>query len=190
MIGAQLDSWTYGTVRTDNAAGAAVTMEAMRLLQSLKLQPRRTIRAVLWTGHEQGAIGSAAYVKQHLRSGVRESARTTPEFEKFSAYFAAGLYGKIRGVSEEGNAAVEPIFHDWIEPFKHNGMTTVTICRLGGLNDHETCFGSLNYRHSGLFTIRLSLILVPITSSRRHSMSGCNQSDDLKFNSAVLASFA
>ncbi len=110
----------------------------MRLLQSLKLQPRRTIRAVLWTGHEQGAIGSAAYVKQHLRSGVRESARTTSEFEKFSAYFAAGLYGKIRGVSEEGNAAVEPIFHDWIEPFKHDGMTTVTICRLGGLNDHDS----------------------------------------------------
>src|SRR6266705_1933940 len=66
MLGAHMDSWHSGTGATDNGAGVAATMEAVRILQALNLQPRRTIRIGLWTGEEQGLLGSRAYVAQHF----------------------------------------------------------------------------------------------------------------------------
>src|SRR5688500_5482897 len=76
MIGAHLDSWHGGTGATDNAAGVAVAMEAMRILQALGVKPRRTIRIGLWTGEEQGLLGSRAYVRDHFGS------RPEPEGEE------------------------------------------------------------------------------------------------------------
>ena len=184
MIGAQLDSWTYGTGATDNAAGAAVTMEAMRVLKTLNVRPRRTIRAALTTGHEQGSIGASAYVAQHFGDGT--AAGTRPEFERFSVYFYSGGYGKSRGVFQKGNAAAGPIFEVWMEPFRDMGMKTVTM--LGcGMNEYSA------FTLAGL--PGFAFVEDPLEMDTRTHHSNADvyerfQPEDLKFNSAVVASFA
>jgi hypothetical protein len=131
MIGAHLDSWHAGTGATDNAAGVALMMETARLIQTLKLQPRRTIRIVLWGGEEEGEIGSRFYVQQHYgkwdRSVNPPKLVTTPEYDKFSAYynFDAGT-GKIRGMFLADNEGLRPIFRAWLKPFVSMGAGTLT----------------------------------------------------------------
>ncbi|MEY2409476.1 MAG: carboxypeptidase [Verrucomicrobiota bacterium] len=66
MLGGHMDSWHGGTGATDNAAGVAVAMEAVRILQAAGLKPRRTIRVALWSGEEEGLLGSGAYVRKHF----------------------------------------------------------------------------------------------------------------------------
>lgn len=153
MIGGHLDSWHAGTGATDNAAGVAVAMEAVRILKALDLKPRRTIRIGLWTGEEEGLLGSKGYVSQHF--GERERLLTagmtadTPEFlrplgklnikpeqAKISGYFNLDNgSGKIRGIYAQENAAVRPIFERWFEPFSDLGATSVTMRNTSG-TDH------------------------------------------------------
>lgn len=109
MLGAHFDSWHAGTGATDNAAGVAVMMEAMRVLKAARVPLRRTVRVALWTGEEQGLLGSRAYVKEHF--GDRETMLMKPAHAKLSAYFNLDNgTGKIRGVYQQGNAAVGPVF--------------------------------------------------------------------------------
>lgn len=124
MVGGCLDSWHTATGATDNAAGAAVALEVARLIKTLGLRPRRTIRIGLWSAEEQGAFGSRAYVAEHFgRPGAFK-----PEYEKFSGYFNLDYgTGKIRGVYLQGNDAVRPIFAAWLAPFKDLGAETLTI---------------------------------------------------------------
>jgi hypothetical protein len=153
MIGAHMDSWHSGTGATDNGAGVAVAMEAVRILKALNLQPRRTIRVALWSGEEQGLLGSRAYVAQHfgqLGDGTREAALAAiidgktlpvtpkPDYEKFQAYFNLDNgTGKIRGVYLQGNEAVRPIFRRWLAPFRDMGAATLSIANTGG-TDHQS----------------------------------------------------
>ena len=153
MLGGHLDSWHSGTGATDNAAGVAVAMEAVRILKALGVKPRRTIRIALWSGEEQGLLGSRAYVKQHL--GARQEPPdakdsdlpsymrrdrgpivTKGEWANVSAYFNLDNgSGKIRGIYTQENAAVRPIFEAWFEPFHDLGATIVTMRNTGG-TDH------------------------------------------------------
>ena len=132
MMGAHLDSWHSGTGATDNGAGVAVMMEAARILEALKIKPRRTIRVALWGG-EENAGGSRFYVKEHFGEMKRESdGKTTlvkgPEYDKLSAYLNldAGT-GKIRGIFLADNDALRSIFRPWLEPLRSVGATTLTI---------------------------------------------------------------
>ncbi len=153
MLGGHLDSWHASEGATDNGAGVAVAMEAVRLLTKLGAEPRRTIRIALWSGEEEGLLGSRGYVKNHfgsrpestnpqdrnLPSFLRPPAgplQLKPEQKLVSIYFNLDNgTGKIRGVYLQGNAAVEPIFEKWMEPFKDLGMTTLTMRNTGG-TDH------------------------------------------------------
>jgi Zn-dependent M28 family amino/carboxypeptidase len=153
MVGAHLDSWHGGTGATDNAAGCAVAMEAVRILAALGIEPRRTIRIALWSGEEQGLLGSRGYVAEHfatrpepedpeereLPSYLRESQgplEVKPEHAGLSGYFNLDNGGgKIRGVYTQSNAAVVPIFQAWLEPFHDLGARTVTLNDTGG-TDH------------------------------------------------------
>ena len=109
MLGAHFDSWTFATGATDNAAGSAMLIEAMRILKTLNLRPRRTIRIALWTGEEQGALGSEAYVAQHYRNTAGDSPVVEREYENFSLYLNLdGGTGKIRGIFELGNTRPGP----------------------------------------------------------------------------------
>ncbi len=117
MIGAHLDSWHASVGATDNAAGCAVMMEVMRILTTLHIQPRRTIRIALWGGEEQGLIGSKNYVRQQFTDTLTQ--RYNAAGDKVSVYFNLDNgTGKIRGIYLQENAAVQPIFTKWLQPFK------------------------------------------------------------------------
>lgn len=161
MLGAHFDTWHASTGATDNAAGSAAMLEAMRILKQSGVALRRTVRIGLWTGEEQGLIGSREYVTAHFAgrgapppaapgavaappTGQRGGGRGAlgplelkPAHAKFSAYFNIDNgTGAIRGVYLQGNDAVGPIFREWIEPFRSIGMTAVTIRNTGG-TDHQ-----------------------------------------------------
>lgn len=134
MLGAHLDSWHSGTGATDNAAGSAVVLEAMRILKALALPMDRTVRLALWTGEEQGILGSRAYVTRHFADMV--TMKTLPEHAKLSGYFNIDNgTGKIRGIYLQGNDMMRPVFAAWLAPFEDMGAKTITIQSTGG-TDH------------------------------------------------------
>jgi hypothetical protein len=153
MVGGHLDSWIAGTGATDNGAGTIVAMEAVRILKALDIKPRRTIRIALWTGEEEGLFGSKGYCTNHFGSAKLSTApdqmqlpefmrraagplEIKPEQKLISAYFNVDNgTGKIRGIYTQGNAAVAPIFAQWIAPLKDLGVTTITMRNTGG-TDH------------------------------------------------------
>jgi hypothetical protein len=134
MLGAHFDSWHTGTGATDNAAGSAIMLEAMRILKATGLRMRRTVRLALWTGEEEGLLGSRAYVTQHFAD--RTDMKLKTEHGKLAGYFNVDNgTGAIRGVYSQGNEGITPIFQAWIQPLKSLGMTTVSIRSTGG-TDH------------------------------------------------------
>lgn len=204
MLGAHLDSWHAGTGATDNGAGSIVMMEAVRILKALDIKPRRTIRIGLWSGEEQGLLGSQGYVEQHFGSrppitddpnmkGMptllrREAGPVTvkPEQAKVSAYFNVDNgSGKIRGVYLQENEAVAPIFEAWMRPFKDLGMTTLSMSNTGG-TDH------LSFDAAGIPGFQF--IQDPIEYETRTHHSNMDvydrlQPEDLKQISVIVASF-
>jgi carboxypeptidase Q len=185
MLGAHFDSWHTGTGATDNAAGSAVMMEAMRILKAAGLKMRRTVRLALWTGEEQGLLGSRAYVAQHFAD--RNDMKLKPEHSKFSAYFNVDNgTGAIRGVYLQGNEAVSPIFQSWMQPFKNLGMTTLTIRGTGG-TDH-TSFDAV-----GLPGFQFIQDPIEYDSRTHHSNMDVYeriQATDLMKDAVIVASFA
>jgi carboxypeptidase Q len=144
MVGGSIDSWHTGTGATDNATGAATALEVIRILQSLDLKPRRTIRIGLWSAEEQGSLGSRAYVaarfgrKQNAADSPlgRDRFQLKPEHEKFDAYFNFDYgTGRIRGLYLQGNEAARPIFRDMLEPCKDLGASTLSLANIGA-TDH------------------------------------------------------
>lgn len=135
MLGGHLDSWQGSTGATDNAAGCAVMMEAVRIIQQSGLKPKRTIRIALWGGEEQGLHGSRNYVKNHFADPA--TMQLKPEHSKISAYYNIDNgTGKVRGIYLQGNEGVRDIFTQWLKPFNSLGASTVTIENTGG-TDHQ-----------------------------------------------------
>jgi len=203
MLGAHLDSWHSGTGATDNGAGSVVMMEAVRILKALDVKPRRTIRISLWSGEEEGLLGSQYYVQQHFGSrppinepdmqGMptllrREAGPVTvkPEQAKVAAYFNVDNgSGKLRGVYLQENAAVEPIFEAWMQPFKDLGMTTLTMRNTGG-TDHQSL--------DAVGIPAFQFVQDPIEYMTRTHHSNMDvydrlQPDDLKQAAVIVASF-
>ena len=182
MLGAHFDSWHAGTGATDNAAGSAAMLEAVRILKATGLKPKRTIRIALWTGEEQGLIGSRAWVREHF--GARDSLKA--DAAKFSAYFNLDNgTGAIRGVFEQGNAAAAPIFNAWMKPFEDKGVKTVTLANTGG-TDH------LSFDGIGLPGFQFIQDDVEYGTRTHHSNMDTFervQDADMKLNAAVIASF-
>jgi carboxypeptidase Q len=139
MAGAHLDSWHSATGATDNADGVATIMEAMRILKTLGVQPRRTIRIALWAGEEQGLLGSRAYVEQHLAGDANAAAR-----DKFSVYFNFDNgFPPVSGFYLEGSQAAKAILDAWVAPLKDLGVTANPIGGIGA-TDH------LSFKRAGL----------------------------------------
>lgn len=131
MIGAHLDSWHAGTGAADNADGAAVAIEAMRILNAIGAKPRRTIRMGVWNGEEEGLLGSQAYVNRYLAGEANKLAR-----ENFDVYFNQDPgTGPIYGWYLENNSAIKPIFDTWLEPFKDLGARRNILQPIGS-TDH------------------------------------------------------
>ena len=200
MLGGHMDSWHSGTGATDNAAGVSVAMEAARIIKALDLKPRRTIRVALWSGEEQGLLGSRAYVTSHFgkapsTGGLGGAASTsdkdkpkgpTPEFEKFSAYFNLDNGGgKIRGIYLQGNEALRPTFRSWLQPFRDMGASTLSIANTGS-TDHVSFDGI------GLPAFQFIQDPADYMSRTHHSSQDLYdriQADDMKQASVIMASF-
>jgi hypothetical protein len=150
MLGAHLDSWHAGTGATDNGAGVAVVMEAMRLLASVGAHPRRTIRAALWSGEEQGLLGSIAYVREHFAwrpeatedDPAKGRLELRPAHARFSSYFNldAGT-GRVRGVYTMENTAAQPVLEAWVQALRDLGVEVVSPRRDFG-TDHLSFDGA------------------------------------------------
>ncbi|MSQ38178.1 MAG: M20/M25/M40 family metallo-hydrolase [Chitinophagaceae bacterium] len=139
MIGAHLDSWHAGTGATDNASGSAVMMEALRILKTVGINNKRTIRIGLWGGEEQGLTGSRGYVKKTFADPA--TMELLPSHEKFSSYFNIDNgTGKVRGIYLQNNAACKEIFEQWFAPLKDLTNGTITISNTGG-TDHQSFDG-------------------------------------------------
>ncbi len=198
MLGGHFDSWHAGTGATDNAIGCGVALEAVRILKAIDAKPRRTIRIALWTGEEQGLLGSQAYVADHFGSrkggggfggggsGARASYDLKAEHEKFSSYFNLDNgTGKIRGIYLQGNEAVRPIFRAWLAPFADMGATTITSSNTGG-TDHQS--------FDGVGLPGFQFIQDPVEYDTRTHHSSMDvyeriQADDAKQASIIMASF-
>src|SRR2546422_3696752 len=204
MLGGHMDSWHAGTGATDNGAGVAVAMEAVRILQTLGLKPRRTIRVALWTGEEEGLLGSAAYVAQHFgklepgnpgvvppgtpnsQPAAPPKLTTMPEYEKFDCYFNLDNgTGKIRGVYLQGNENVRPLFRQWLMPFRDLGAQTLSISNTGG-TDH------LSFDRIGLPGFQFIQDEIEYDTRTHHSNMDVFdriQGDDMKQAATIMAAF-
>nr|MDP9122353.1 M20/M25/M40 family metallo-hydrolase [Acidobacteriota bacterium] len=204
MVGAHLDSWHASTGATDNGAGCAVAMEAVRILKALDVKPRRTIRIALWTGEEEALYGSFAYVAQHFASHPEPTdpidkeipeyfrgddqgpLNLKPEYGKLSAYFNLDNgSGRIRGIYTEENAAVGPIFEAWLKPFHDLGATTVSP-RREGATDH------VPFVRAGLPGFQFIQDQLDYSTETHHTNMDSYDHlvpDDMKQASVVLAGF-
>jgi hypothetical protein len=186
MCGGHMDSWHGATGATDNGAGVAVCMEAVRILEALKVQPRRTVRIALWSGEEEGLFGSRNYVAQHF--GERKDGKIIikPEQEKVAAYFNLDNgTGKVRGVYCQGNSEVAPIFAEWLKPFNDLGATTITLRNTGG-TDH------LSFDAVGIPGFQFIQDEIEYEARTHHSNQDNFdriQGDDLKQASTIMAAF-
>jgi hypothetical protein len=212
MLGGHLDSWQAGTGATDNGAGVTAAMEAVRIIEAAHLHPRRTIRIALWTGEEEGLLGSKAYVASHFGSGgdrVRRSfnadtnaatgsdsaptnqpARTPiqrgPEYDKLSVYFNLDNgAGKIRGIYMQGNEGVRPLFTKWLAPFHELGAETVTLSRTGS-TDHIS-FDTIGL--PGFEFLQDPLDYMTRSHHSNEDVFDRIQADDLKEAATIMAAF-
>ena len=186
MLGAHFDSWHSGTGATDNGAGSAVMMEAVRLITKMMAktgqEPRRTIRIALWSGEEQGLLGSRAWAEEYLGSEEAPG----PLHAKVSGYFNVDNgTGRLRGVYLQGNTAVAPIFRQWLVPFHDLGAGTITPNDTGG-TDH------LSFVRAGVPGFQF--IQDPIAYSTRTHHSNFDMwdhavPDDLRQAATIVASF-
>ena len=185
MLGAHFDSWHTGTGATDNTAGSAVMIEAMRILKRSGVKPRRTVRLALWGGEEQGLIGSREYVKAHFAD--RADMVLKPEHARLSGYFNVDNgTGAIRGVYLQGNEAVAPIFEAWMKPFSNLGMSTLAIRDTGG-TDHQS------FDAVGLPGFQFIQDPVEYSSRTHHSNMDVYErliEADMKQNAVIVAAFA
>jgi Zn-dependent M28 family amino/carboxypeptidase len=213
MVGGHMDSWQSGTGATDNGAGTVAAMEAVRIIKALDLKPRRTIRIALWTGEEQGLLGSRAYVSKHFGTnpnagafggggrgrgrggaggaGATQPASTRPariikgeEYEKLSVYFNLDNgTGRIRGVYLQNNELGWPYFRRWLAPFADLGATTITTNNTGS-TDHVS-FDSI-----GLPAFQFIQDPIEYFSRTHHSSADVFdriQADDMKQASTIMA---
>ena len=182
MIGAHLDSWHTGTGASDNADGVAVVLEAMRILKTLGLQPKRTIRVALWGGEEEGLLGSKAYATQHLAGDANTEAR-----DKVFVYLNMDpASGPIYGWYMQDSEPAKALFDAWLAPLEDLGMRKNVIAGIGN-TDH------LSFRAVGVpgfnpiqeykdYDVRMHHTNVDLYERVREQ--------DLKQNAIVMAWFA
>ncbi len=184
MLGGHYDSWHSGTGATDNAAGATVMIEAMRILKAIDFKPKRTIRIALWSSEEQGLFGSRGYVKEHFADPA--DMKPKAEHEKLSAYYNLDNgTGTIRGVYLQSNPAVRGIFQAWLSPFADLGAKTINVGNTGG-TDHQA--------FDGVGLPGFQFIQDPMDYNTRTHHSNMDTfdrlvEDDLKKSATIVASF-
>ncbi len=185
ILGAHFDSVAAATGATDNATGSAAMMEAMRILKTLGVKPRRTIRIALWGAEEQGLLGSRAYVREHFADPATMVRK--PAHAKVAAYFNSDNgTGRIRGVWLQSNLAVRPIFEQWIAPLRDLGVVALGP-RSVSSTDH------VSFDNVGLPAFQFMVDRLEYNSRTHHSNMDVFdrvQRDDMVQHATVIAVFA
>lgn len=183
MLGGHLDSWHAATGATDNAIGCAMMMEAARILKSIGVKPRRTIRVALWSGEEQGLLGSLAYVKEHF--GSFENPK--PGYETFGGYFNIDSgTGRIRGASVFGPPATATILRNILKPFKDDGVAGAIATRSRGTGGTD----STSFNNAGLPGIGFAQDTIEYGTHTWHTNLDTYErilEEDVKKNAVVIA---
>ena len=183
MLGGHLDSWHAATGATDNAIGCAIMMEAARILKTLGVKPRRTIRVALWSGEEEGLLGSIAYVKEHF--GSFESPK--PGFEKFGGYFNIDSgTGRVRGAGVFGPPEGAAIMREILAPFKSDGVVGAVASRSRSLGGSD----NTSFSQAGLPGIGMGQDPIEYNSNTWHTNLDTYErilEDDVKKNAMVVA---
>ena len=183
MLGGHLDSWHAATGATDNAIGCAIMMEAARILKTLDVKPRRTIRVALWSGEEQGLLGSQAYVKQHFGSFEEKK----PGYEKFGGYFNIDSgTGRVRGVSVFGPTEAGSIMREILAPFKDDGVVGAVPTRSRRLGGSD----NTSFNQAGLPGIGMGQDPIEYNSNTWHTNLDTYErilEDDVKKNAMIVA---
>jgi carboxypeptidase Q len=183
MLGGHLDSWHSGTGATDNAAGSSIMLEAARLVQTMGLKPRRTIRVALWSGEEEGLLGSLAYVAQHF--GTAENPK--PEWFKLDAYFNIDSgTGRPRGAGIFGPPAAADVLRPVLSHFTDWGVfgVSVTNSRATGGTD------STSFNNAGLPGVGFQQDPIEYNTLTHHSSLDTYERiipDDVERAAAVVA---
>ena len=183
LLGGHWDCWHGGTGAADNASGCIVMMEALRILKSLGVEPRRTIRVALWGGEEQGLNGSRGYVEKYLRD---TNGNMLEGFDKFAVYFNMDNgTGKFRGIYLQENDMLKPVFEDWLKPFEDIGCSTLTLRNTSG-TDH------LSFDALGLPAFQFIQDEIEYGRGYHTIMDTYERllMDDLKHNAVIAASLA
>ena len=183
MLGGHLDSWHAATGATDNAIGCAIMMEAARILKTLGAKPRRTIRVALWSGEEEGLLGSKAYVKEHF--GSFEDPK--PGYEKFGGYFNIDSgTGRVRGAGVFGPPEVATIMRQILAPFKDDGVMGAVASRSRTLGGSD----NTSFNNAGMPGIGMGQDPIEYNSNTWHTNLDTYEriiEDDVKKNAMVVA---
>jgi hypothetical protein len=183
MLGGHLDSWHAATGATDNAIGCAIKMEAARILKALGVKPRRTIRVALWSGEEQGLLGSQAYVKQHF--GSFENPK--PGYEKFGGYFNIDSgTGRVRGAGVFGPPKAAAILREILSPFKADGVIGAVPSRSRNIGGSD----NTSFSNAGLPGISMGQDPIEYNSHTWHTNLDTYErilEDDVKKDAMVVA---
>ncbi len=185
MIGAHFDTWHASPNASDNTAGCAVALEAVRILRAIDAQPRRTIRVALWGGEEQGIHGSREYVKKHFGNPKNPDIGIKPEYDKFSVYFNQDYgAGAFRGIYLQGNEFARRIFAAWMKPMHDLGLTAISIQSVGS-TDH------VSFDNVGLPGFQFIQDRIPGTAGHTNlDFLDTLQAADLMKNAVIMAAFA
>jgi hypothetical protein len=183
MLGGHLDSWHAATGATDNAIGCATMMEAARILKALGIKPRRTIRVALWSGEEQGLLGSQAYVREHF--GSFENPK--PEFEKFAGYFNIDSgTGRARGMSVFGPPEAASVLRQAVAPFEDLGVMGALVTKSRGLGGSD----NTSFNQAGLPGIGIAQDPIEYGTATWHTNLDTYEriiEDDVKKSAIVIA---
>lgn len=185
IMGAHFDTYPYATGATDNTTGSAAMIEAVRVIQSLGLKPRRTIRIALWAAEEQGLLGSREYVQRHYFDVKTKTPKAG--HENIQAYFNLDNgTGRIVGIWGQGNTGAMKMFEDWGKPLKDIGWKNVSP-RSVGQTDHGS------FHDAGIPGFQFIQERLEYNSRTHHSnMDSFDhvQKDDVIQQGAVAAVFA
>jgi carboxypeptidase Q len=183
MLGGHLDSWHAATGATDNAIGCAIMMEAARILKTLGVRPRRTIRVALWSGEEEGLLGSQAYVKEHF--GSFENPK--PGYEKFGGYFNIDSgTGRVRGAGVFGPSEAASIMREILKPFKEDGVVGAVASRSRNLGGSD----NTSFNQAGLPGIGMGQDTIEYGSHTWHTNLDTYErilEDDVKKDAVIMA---
>jgi hypothetical protein len=185
MIGAHFDTWHASPNASDDTAGCAVALEAVRILKAVGARPRRTIRVALWGGEEQGIHGSREYVYRHFGNPRDPGIGIKPEYHKFSAYFNQDYgAGAFRGIFLQGNEFARCVFAAWMEPLHDLGFTAISIQSVGS-TDH------VSFDRVGLPGFQFIQDRIPGTAGHTNlDFFDTLQAEDLMKNAVIMAVFA